>query len=73
MSRRFAIAGYGCATAFFGFGAVTTALPMLSGRWDFPSGGPYWIPALLCGVMACVCGVGLYQALTDRKPPGARG
>ncbi len=66
--RRWAIAGYGCATAFFGFGAVATALPMLFGHWEFGSGGPFWIPAAAFGVMAGMCGVGLYQSLTDRRP-----
>jgi hypothetical protein len=70
VKRDLAIAGYGCATALLGFGAVTTALPMLSGRWEFPSGGPYWIPASLFGVMACLCGVGLYRALIDQGRPG---
>jgi hypothetical protein len=65
MNRSWAVIGYGCATAFFGFGAIATALPLLKGQREFTSGGPIWIPVAVCGVMALICGVGFYQALTE--------
>ena len=63
MKRVVPIVGYGLGTAAFGLTAASFARPMLQGVREFGSGGPLWLPAALCAVMALICAVGLYQAL----------